>query len=478
MEEIIVGVNDLATTHPEIAAQWDYSKNGDLTPQMISRDCNEKVWWIMPYDDPETGKHFDFSWDATVLSRATNNSGCPYLSGHKVWTGFNDLASANPQLIKQWHPFKNLPLIPNNITARSTRKVWWYLPYDDPKTGKHFTFEWESTIYDRHVCGFGCPYLSNQELYPGFNDLATVCPELIKELHPTKNQNLDPRYISAHSKIKLWWYLPYDDPKTGKHFDFEWKASVTNRVKGEGCPYLTGHKLYQGFNDFYTTNHDLAQQWNYLKNGNTTPQKLTFGSTFEAYWNCPCGNIFKRSLSGMRNSNFCPSCAAIESKGVKKIKYALKKRGIECTHEKKYDGLRGIRSLRFDFCLSENNNMVNWFREMLIEFDGQQHFKPALWERIKDIILQRQKAFENLLLRHAYDVKKNKFCEENLIPLLRIRYDQEGIIEELIDDFLERPEWYIEHHNKYLDTDAKYYAPFYKSTEKYNKNVSFTPQMV
>jgi hypothetical protein len=72
----------------------------------------------------------------------------------------------------------------------------------------------------------------------GINDLATVNPELAKEWHPTKNGDLTPDMVNVDSNRKVWWQLPYDDPKTGEHFDFEWEATVANRNKGMGCPFL------------------------------------------------------------------------------------------------------------------------------------------------------------------------------------------------------------------------------------------------
>ena len=104
---------------------------------------------------------------------------------------------------------------------------------------------------------------------------------------------------------------------------------------------------------------------------------------------------------------------------------------------------------------------------MLIEFDGLQHFTPTIWEKITDLLLQRQEALERLMLQHEYDIKKNRYAEENKIPLLRIRYDQVDKIEELVDDLLERPEWYIINHNKEYPNEADYYAPFYENVEKY-----------
>ena len=84
--------------------------------------------------------------------------------------------------------------------------------------------------------------------------LAEANPELAKEWHPTKNGDLLPSQIGNKSNTGVWWLLSYDDPVTGKRFDFEWKNSVVNRVYGAGCPYLSkpAQKLYKGFNDFET----------------------------------------------------------------------------------------------------------------------------------------------------------------------------------------------------------------------------------
>lgn len=43
---VLAGYNDLATTHPSLALQWNQDKNKNLSPQMVSSGSNKKVWWI------------------------------------------------------------------------------------------------------------------------------------------------------------------------------------------------------------------------------------------------------------------------------------------------------------------------------------------------------------------------------------------------------------------------------------------------
>ena len=198
------GFNDLASVRPDLAKQWHLTKNGNLRPTEVAVNSRKKVWWIFPYDDPETGRHHDFEWQASIQSR-NHGSGCPYLSHQLIRKGFNDLQTVNPELAKQWHPTKNGNLKPTEVTANSNKKVWWLLPYDDPKTGKHFDFEWQARVYDRNK-GYGCPYLNGQAVWEGFNDLATMNPDIAAQWHPTKNGDLKPTDITSGSKKKFGGY--------------------------------------------------------------------------------------------------------------------------------------------------------------------------------------------------------------------------------------------------------------------------------
>ncbi len=279
------GFNDLASGNPDLAKEWHPTKNGTLTPKDVTTNSGKTVWWYLPYDDPENGKHFNFEWEAGIDSRNAGN-GCPYLSGQAVWPGFNDLASRNPDLAKEWHPTKNGTLTPKDVTTNSEKTVWWYLPYDDPETGKHFDFEWKVTISSRSS-GTRCPYFSGQAVWPGFNDLASRNPDLAKEWHPTKNGTLTPRDVATNSNNTVWWYMPYDDPETGRHFDFEWKATVNNRNRGKGCPYLSGHVVWPGFNDLASRNPDLAKEWHPTKNGTLTPGDVAIKSNYTVWWYMP-----------------------------------------------------------------------------------------------------------------------------------------------------------------------------------------------
>ena len=205
MSKVIDRDNSLAAKCPELAKQWHPTKNGDLTPEDISYGSGKTVWWFLPYDDPKTGKHFDFEWQAVISSRASGGNGCPFLSKTPaVRAGFNDLKTLRPDLAAQWHPTKNGSISPQDVTCGSDMFVWWLLPYDDPETGKHFDFEWETSVNNRVKSG-GNPFVDGNRVWKGFNDLATVWPELAAQWHPTKNRGIKPEETSDYGKRKVWW---------------------------------------------------------------------------------------------------------------------------------------------------------------------------------------------------------------------------------------------------------------------------------
>ena len=73
MSKLIVGINDLATTHPNIAAEWHPTKNGDLKPSDVSSFSHKKVWWLCAKGH---------EWQAQINARNRGN-GCPFCAKKK-----------------------------------------------------------------------------------------------------------------------------------------------------------------------------------------------------------------------------------------------------------------------------------------------------------------------------------------------------------------------------------------------------------
>lgn len=92
------------------------------------------------------------------------------------------------------------------------------------------------------------------------------------------------------------------------------------------------------------------------------------------------------------------------------VKAYLDTNDINYIREKTFEGCTAINKLRFDFYLPDLN--------MIIEVDGQQHFKAIPRGR-----QTQEEALRDFGIRKAYDEIKNNYCQDNGIELIRIPYN-------------------------------------------------------
>jgi len=124
---------------------------------------------------------------------------------------------------------------------------------------------------------------------------------------------------------------------------------------------------------------------------------------------CSIHGLFWQSAEGHLDGNGCQRCR--HSKGELAVAEFLESQDIEFEVEKRFKDCKRKYRLPFDFYMPSI--------PALIEFDGEQHFKPARWTKDKSRALQRlQYVQEN-------DVIKNDWAKTNNIPLFRIRYDED-----------------------------------------------------
>ncbi len=105
---------NLELMNPALAAQWHPEKNGKITPRMVTPGSSKKAWWMC-----EKGHEWQ-----TVIKYRRQGSNCPYCAGKKSSKDYN-LKFTHPTLAAQWHPEKNGPLTPEDVTPGSDRIVWW-----------------------------------------------------------------------------------------------------------------------------------------------------------------------------------------------------------------------------------------------------------------------------------------------------------------------------------------------------------------
>ena len=252
--------SSLAQDFPEIAAEadgWDPAQFLAKSNKKLPWKCSKGHKWI------------------TQVNTRTRGSNCPFCSGFKCLSGFNDLGTTHPEIAKEangWDPAK--------IVGGFGKKLSW-------QCSKGHVFE--AKISDRKN-GDGCPYCSNRKLLKGFNDLATTHPEIAKDAN-----GWDPAEIVAGSNKKLSW-------KCSK--GHVWDNQPNARRAGRGCPYCSNQKVWIGFNDLATTHPELANKaydWN--------PTEIVAGNNTLRKWNCSQGHIFVARSTDLVQGKSCGVCA-------------------------------------------------------------------------------------------------------------------------------------------------------------------------
>lgn len=76
--------------------------------------------------------------------------------------------------------------------------------------------------------------------------------------------------------------------------------------------------------------------------------------------------------------------------------------------------------MRFDFAIINQNNKVLG----LVEYDGEFHFSQVY-------------KGDNYETTKIHDNRKNIYCQENNIPLLRIPYWEYDNIDKILDEFIQ-----------------------------------------
>ncbi|WP_310877069.1 hypothetical protein [Priestia megaterium] len=137
-----------------------------------------------------------------------------------------------------------------------------------------------------------------------------------------------------------------------------------------------------------------------------------------------CGNIYPVIPFTFLKGSRCPKC--IESRGEKKIDEFFKDRGVCFSSQYRFKDCRNTAPLPFDFAVIEDDDV-----KILVEYDGEGHFKPFRYIKDEEIMLKK--------LKHAQknDQIKNKYCIENNIPLIRIPYWEFENIDEILTSTLE-----------------------------------------
>jgi hypothetical protein len=106
--------NNLAATHPEIAALWHPVDNGDLLPIHVTHGSREEVVWLCSQGHAWKGR----------VDRKVAGYKCGPCSHRELRAGVNDIATLHPLLASEWHPWRNDLKNPTEVMP-GTAPYWW-----------------------------------------------------------------------------------------------------------------------------------------------------------------------------------------------------------------------------------------------------------------------------------------------------------------------------------------------------------------
>lgn len=349
--KMLIGYNDLSTIRPDLLKEWDFEKN-KVSPYTIHTGSEQKVWWKC---------NRGHEWEATVAQRVGYGkhmgTNCPhcyketntsfaeqsvffYLSkyfdcenrkkidGVEIDIFIPDLQVGIEYDGIYWHNLQGTHKKEKNkekfckqhnialyrikeSNINKTEGNYIYFTYQNNLNNLPFAIKTILSLLgindtiDINIDKDRINIYNQYIMHKKQQSFAHLYPTFALEWHPTKNQGLDPKFFSPHSRKKIWWLC-----KNGH----EYEATIAHRVGSNSspatnCPYCSNRKVLQGYNDLAFINPDILKEWDYQKN-TINPTQITSGSAKKAWWICSkCGHEWKSEIRGRtQQGHNCPKC--------------------------------------------------------------------------------------------------------------------------------------------------------------------------
>jgi hypothetical protein len=347
----------LADAYPNLLAEWDYANNA-VAPTDLAPKSNVRAHWEC---------RFGHKWEATVVNRTHNLSGCPFCTSQTSRLEIFILCELKSiyQTVEWRRKFDGVECdiyVPEISIAVEVDGEYWHkskLKADQEKNtffdlrgitlfrvrdGRlpsvpGFSIQFAPSqppievclslvakINDRHPSEALCQYLTvgTQRNEKEFREMiarlpapprGAALPDLFSEVADQwdyeANAPLTPELFSPSSEQKVGWVCPQGH---------KWRASIKNRSKnGSGCPECdlteasrrTIKRLAAKIGNLRDAAPPFLTMWDYARNKNLNPSELAFTSYHRVWWRCPLGHEFIRSPQQMGKNSSCPQCSSL-----------------------------------------------------------------------------------------------------------------------------------------------------------------------
>ncbi|WP_370653218.1 MULTISPECIES: zinc-ribbon domain-containing protein [Mycobacterium] len=345
--------------HPEVAAEWHPTRNGQTGPDAVSHASGFRAWWLCRKPG---GGH---EWRTAVANRTTGKrSGCPVCSRVAKYQPApgKSFADLYPELLTEWHPTSNVDLDPRRIKPGSSASAWWLCSVCG--------HEWAAIVAARATAGTGCRLCSHKmrgnlrRTPPAQNSLVEVYPQVVAEWDWEANEGVDPATLRPGTDLNVWWRCA----RRGHR----WQARVSARTgKATRCPRCV--HLPEPGESFADLNPERALEWHPIRNGDRRLEEFKPASGFKAWWKCLArGHEWQASIAkrnGPRASS-CPTCTMWGTSAAQiRIAYELIAVGVPVVLNHPKIPVTGRRPVAADIVVPG--------MKVIIEYDGSYHHAVA-----------------------------------------------------------------------------------------------------
>lgn len=352
--------NDLATRHPDIAAQRHPTRNGELTPRQIPFGARRNVWWRCARGH---------EWRAMVFKRSAGSAcdRCALIGVSEVeLRAFTELHHVlqdhlSPQQRDvRLHTSAGQRLRVDMIFGKIAVEYdgsYWHRGKDDRdqektarlrQAGYHVIRVREHPLELTGPCDTHAPRAASafhvaaavlqkmldDALLPtaaaqqaardyiaaggpvaqdqtdrtvnalrgreyGPASLAEQFPLIAAQWHPRLNGELTPKHVTARSGKRVWWLCAAGHA---------WQAKVDQRVgKGTGCGFCSGRYATET-TSLAARRPDIAEQWHPTRNGELAPTHVTPHSARVVWWLCAAGHAVEDAVANRAKGMVCQRC--------------------------------------------------------------------------------------------------------------------------------------------------------------------------
>ena len=202
-QKVLIGFNDLATTHPEIASEavgWDPTK-------FVAGSGSKKTWRC------KLGHDYEAVLNARTGLRQTN---CPICANLQILIGFNDLATTHPNLAKEadgWDP--------KTVVSGSAARLKWKC------SNGHSYF---GILNNRtSLQNSGCPSCADSGFDPNENGYLYFLEHQKFEMYQIGITNVPESRLAKHKKAG-WKVLELRGPMDGQ-LTRQWERAILEMLK-------------------------------------------------------------------------------------------------------------------------------------------------------------------------------------------------------------------------------------------------------